>query len=324
MKSGFILTLSAALVSGLLIGSADARTLRFGHSATETNPRHEAALFFAKRVAELTGGKLTVTVAANAQYGDDIEMITGLRLGTIDLSISSQGGLSGIVPEAATIGLPFLFDSVEKAWKVLDGPVGTDLAARASAKGVELLAYWDNGIRHITNNVRPIKTPEDLKGLKLRVPPDPMASDIFTALGANPTAIKFSELYLALQQKVVDGQENPVVNIYSQKFHEVQKYMTLSRHKYEILPFLASKQMWASLSAAEKDAVRKAAAESRDFQRDINTKGEVKDFEGIKKAGVEIFDADPAPFRAATKSVYDKWAAQYPDFVAKIVAASKQ
>src|SRR5690606_36707743 len=204
-----------------------------------------AAVFFAAKVAELSGGALTVSIASNAQLGDDGEMMTALRLGTLDMSISSQGAMAGIVEEATLVGLPFLFRDTQTAWAVLDGAVGDSLSASAEAKGVKVLGYWDNGIRLITNSKHPVTKPEDMRGLKIRIPSDPMANDIFSALGANPVPIPFAETYVALQQGVADGQENPAVNIHSQKFHEVQPHLALSYHKYEFLPFLASKITWA-------------------------------------------------------------------------------
>lgn len=175
-------------------------------------------------------------VGGNSQFGDDVEMLTGLRLGTLDISVNSQGPLSTIVPSAAAFGLPFLFADAEAAWPVLDGPLGEQVAEEAADEQLILLAYWDNGIRQISNNERPIETPEDLAGLSIRTPQDAVTIDTFTALGATPTPMQFSELYLALQQGVVDGQENPLVNIYASKLHEVQKFISMTGHKYEMSP----------------------------------------------------------------------------------------
>ena len=161
------------------------------------------------------------------------------------MSANSQGALSTVVPEFSALGMPYLFQSTEHAWKVLDGPVGEELAKKTEAKGMILLGIMDNGIRHTSNNKRPIAKPEDLEGIKLRTPPDTMTLDIFKSLGANPGPLAFSELYIALQQGVFDGQENPLMNIYSSKLHEVQKYISLTGHKYETTPVLASKMIWA-------------------------------------------------------------------------------
>lgn len=308
-------TLCTAMSSALVAGSVDARELRLGHASTESNPRHDAALFFANRVAELSGGDLTISVASNAQLGDDAEMMTGLRLGALDMSISSQGAMASIIEEATLIGLPFLFKDSETAWQVLDGPVGEQLSERAAAQGVVVLGYWDNGIRLITNNVRPITMPDDLRGLKIRIPSDPMANDIFSTLGANPVPIPFAETYLALQQGVADGQENPAVNIHSQRFHEVQQHLSMSHHKYEFLPFLASNVTWARLSEAEQAIVMEAAAETTAFQRDFAAKANVERLDDMRAAGITISEIDTAAFQEAVAPVYDKWRDRYGEFV---------
>lgn len=316
-------SLCTAMSSVLLSSSLQARELHLGHASTESNPRHDAALFFATRVAELSDGDLTVTVASNAQLGDDAEMMTGLRLGALDLSVSSQGAMASIIEEATLIGLPFLFRDSATAWQVLDGPVGDQLSARAADKGIVVLGYWDNGIRLITNNTRPITEPDDLKGLKIRIPSDPMANDIFTTLGANPVPIPFAETYLALQQGVADGQENPAVNIHSQKFHEVQKYLSMSHHKYEFLPFLASDVTWASLSEAERSVLTEAAKETTAFQRDFAAEANVERLADMRAAGITISEIDTAAFQQAVTPVYNKWRARYGDFVETLTSAAQ-
>ena len=315
---------AAGLSMALLAASAQARTLRVGHGTTETNPRHVAAQFFAKRVDELSNGRLKISVGGNAQFGDDVEMLTALRLGTLDMSLNAQGPLANIVPETGVLSLPFLFKDTRTAWKVLDGPVGEELAAKADAKQLVMLAYWDNGIRHITNNVRPITSPADLKGLKIRLPSDPVAIETFTALGASPTPMAFSELYLALQQGVVDGQENPLMNIFHSKFQEVQKFLSLTSHKYEMTPFLMSKTSWGSLSADDRKVLKQAALEARDHQRELASRADQELRQKLEEAGMKVNEVDIEPFRAATKSVYDKWlSGPHGDLLKRLIAASQ-
>jgi|TARA_R110002012_G_C11671366_1_gene613121 tripartite ATP-independent transporter DctP family solute receptor len=314
----------AVAISATLISSAEARELRLGHSSTESNPRHDAALYFADRVEELSGGDLTVSVNSNAQLGDDVEMMTGLRLGTIDLSISSQGAMASVVEEATLVGLPFLFKDSHVAWEVLDGEVGNTLKERAAESGTVVLGFWDNGIRLITNDVRPVVEPSDLKGLKIRIPQDPMATDIFSALGANPVPIPFAETYVALQQGVADGQENPAVNIYSQKFHEVQDYLSLSHHKYEFLPLLASQTTWNTLTPEQQDILFQAGQDSTDFQRDNAYQANQDRLEEIEASGTQITDVNTEAFQSAVSSVYDKWRDKYPEFVNLIISEAKK
>ena len=319
------LMISVAVCAFGFSGIAEAKTFRFGHGQPAGHPRDQAAQFFAKRVDELSKGEMKITVGASSSFGDDVEMITALRLGTLDFSANSQGPLAAAVPEVAMIGLPFLFKDAPTAWKVLDGPVGDELAKLTEAKKMVLLANWCNGIRHITNNVRPIKTVDDIKGLKIRTTPsDAVVLDIFEAVGANPTPVKFSELYLALQQGVIDGQENPFANIYASKFHEVQKYLSVSGHKYEHTPLLISGVTWGKLSDEEKKIIRQAADESRDFQREVSSKSDLEYKQKIADYGVEIIDLERQGFVDITKPVYEKWKKVHPEFVELISKAAQE
>ena len=207
-------SLLAAAALTLAAGPTFAQTkLTLGHGAAPGNPRHEAAVAFANAVKQKSGGKIEVQVAPSAQLGDDGAMLTALRSGSLDMSANSQGAASTIVPEYAAFGMPFLFADPAAAFKLLDGPLGKELAEKSAAKNLVVLGYWDNGIRHVSNSKRPVLTPADMKGLKIRTPPDAVTIDIMTALGAETQQIKFAELYVALQQGVVDGQENPLANI---------------------------------------------------------------------------------------------------------------
>ncbi|ANG61073.1 C4-dicarboxylate ABC transporter [Marinobacterium aestuarii] len=301
------------------------QVLRLSHNAAPGNPKAEASLRFAELVEAKTEGRIKVEVEGSAQYGDDAESLTNMRLGTMAFSANSQGTTSGVVPEFAALGLPFLFRNLEHAYQVVDGPVGDKLDELANGKGLVLLALWDNGIRHVSNNTRPISTPEDLAGIKLRTPPDPVTLDIFNSLGANPAPLAFSELYIALQQGVFDGQENPLMNIYSSKLHEVQKYISLTGHKYETTPLLASKMIWDQMSKEDQQAVREAAVEAGTLNREMSLAADADLRMKLTDAGVVINEVNQAPFIQQTKPVYDKWAEQYPELVALIVAeAGKQ
>lgn len=301
------------------------QVLRLSHNAAPGNPKAVASQKFAELVEQKTSGRVKIEVGGSAQFGDDVESLTNMRLGTLAFSANSQGSTAGVVPEFNLIGLPFLFRDLNHAYKVVDGPVGAKLDEAANGKGLVLLALWDNGIRHTSNNKRPITKPEDLEGIKLRTPPDTMTLDIFKSLGANPGPLAFSELYIALQQGVFDGQENPLMNIYSSKLHEVQKYISLTGHKYETTPLLASKMIWASLSKADQQAVKEAAVEAGKLNREMSLAADAELRTKLSAAGVQINEVEQAPFVAKTKAVYDKWSAQYPDLVELIVSeAGKQ
>lgn len=316
------LIFGALTAVALLAGSASAEVLKLAHNAAPGNPKDLASKKFAELVEEKTDGRLTIDVGGSAQYGDDVEALTQMRLGTLALSANSQGTTSGIVEEFATVGLPFLFKDLETAWTVLDGDVGAQLDEAAQKHGLKVLAFWDNGIRQTSNNVRPINTPKDLAGLKIRTPPDPMTLDIFTALGANPTPMAFSELYIALQQGVVDGQENPLMNIESSKLHEVQKYISLTGHKYESTPLLISKVIWDGLSTEDQAALTEAAKEAGTYNRQLSKQAAEDLRPKLAEAGVTFNEVDQTPFIEATNGIIEKWQKKYPDLVGSLLEAS--
>ncbi len=301
------------------------KVLRLSHNAAPNNPKSDGSLLFAKLVEEKTEGRIKVEVGGSAQYGDDAETLTNLRLGTIAFSANSQGTTSAIVPEIALIGLPFLFKDLDHAYQVVDSDVGEEIKKAARKKGLEILAFWDNGIRHTSNNKHPIKEPGDLKGMKVRTPPDSMTIDIFEALGASPVSLAFSELYIALQQKVVDGQENPLMNTYSSKLHEVQQYISFTGHKYETTPFIVSKMVFDTLSAEDQELIREAAMEAKDFNRKESQKADEALRVTLTEAGVELNEIEnPEAFRALTQPVYDKWGKRFPELVEQIVKGAGQ
>jgi TRAP-type transport system periplasmic protein len=317
----------AALIAALACASSIsvAQTpikLTLGHNAAPGNPKALGSIFFAEQMSKRSNGRITVQVAGGAQLGDDQTMLTAMRTGTMDMSVNSQGPVAAVVPETAALGMPFLFSSLPQAWKVLDGPVGKELAQKFEAKNLVVLAWWDNGIRQTTNNKRPIVKPDDLKGLKIRTPADPATVDLFQAMGASTQQINFSELYVAIQQGVVDGQENPLANIHSSKLYEVQKYLSLTRHKYESMPFLMSGITWKKLSEADRRLVSEVAAEAAAYERKLMLESDDKLLAEFRKMpNLSINEPDLAPFKVATAKVWDKWEAlPVGDFVKKLRA----
>jgi tripartite ATP-independent transporter DctP family solute receptor len=325
-RKTFTHTLLAIAVSALLPLAAQAQAMKFtlGHGAAPENPRHLASLKFAEVVKAKTGGRIEVQVAPSAQLGDDAAMVTALRTGALDMSANSQGAVSAAVPEYAAFGMPFLFSSAGAAFKLLDGPLGKELADRSAEKGLVLLGTWDNGIRQMTNSKRPITKVEDLKGLKMRVPPDATLVDIVKALGAEAQQIRFAELYVALQQGVVDGQENPLVNIHASKLYEVQKHLALTNHQFQMTPLLISKRTWDKLSDADKKAVQEAAAEASALQRKLSQEADDKLLAELKSKGVQVTTPDKAAFEKATAEVDDKWmAGPIGPYVKKVIGAAR-
>lgn len=313
----------AALAALPLAGHAQAVKLTLGHGAAPGNPRHEAALKFAEVAKARSGGRIEVQVSPSAQLGDDAAMVTALRTGALDLSANSQGAVANAVPEYAAFGMPFLFGSAAQAFKVLDGPVGKELADKSAEKGLVVLGYWDNGIRHMTNSKHPVAKVEDMKGLKMRTPPDTVLVDIMQSLGAEAQQIKFAELYVALQQGVVDGQENPLMNIHASKLYEVQKHLALTSHQFQMTPLLVGKRTWDRLSAADRKALQDAAAEATALQRRLAQESDDKLLADLKAKGVQVTTVDRATFQKATAPVEAKWVSSpIGPFVKKVVAAA--
>ncbi|MES2990306.1 MAG: TRAP transporter substrate-binding protein [Pseudomonadota bacterium] len=326
-RTTFIHTLLALAAGSLLLPlPAQAQTVKLtlGHGAAPGNPRHEAAVKFAEVVKARSGGRIDVQVAPSAQLGDDAAMVTALRTGALDMSANSQGAVANAVPEYAAFGMPFLFATAGQAFKVLDGPLGKELSDKSAEKGLVVLGYWDNGIRHMTNSKRPITKVEDMKGLKMRTPPDTVLVDIMQSLGAEAQQIKFAELYVALQQGVVDGQENPLVNIHASKLYEVQKHLALTSHMFQMTPFLIGKRSWDRLSEADRKAVTEAAAEATALQRKLSQESDDKLLAELKAKGVQVTTVDKAAFEKATASVDDKWlATPIGPYVKKVIAAAR-
>lgn len=315
---------AAALAAPSIARGQGAIRLTLGHNTAASNPRGVAADRWAQVLRERSNGRIEMRVAPSAQLGDDLAMLTSLRTGALDLTVNSQGPASSLVPELAAFGLPFLFADAPAAFRVIDGPVGQEVGRKLEALGLISLGWWDNGIRHITNSKRPINKPEDLRGLKIRTPADPATIDTFQALGAATQQIAFSELYVALQQGVVDGQENPVANIASAKLYEVNKFVSLTAHKWECSPVLASRITWGRLSEADRKMVMDAGADASANNRQLMADADGKLLAEFRaNPAIAVNQADQAAFRAATTGVIDKWEARpFGDFVKRLRAAA--
>ena len=313
-------TVMAAIVATTALTGAASAEVIFAHGANPGNPRYVAAEKWAELYSACAGEE--VNHAAAATMGDDSEMLTSAAAGIIQVSANSQGAMSQVVPEVGLLGLPFLFQDLPTAWKVLDGDVGDMIDARAQNAGLKVLGFWDNGIRNITHTGKHVASPEDVKGMKIRTPPDPMTLAIFEALGANPAPLAWSELPTALQSGVFEGQENPLVNIHSAKLHEITPFVTMTGHKYESTPVVASMVWWSGLSEEARTCALNATAEAGEIQRQMVLDSDAKLRPTMEGDGAKFSDADKAAFQAATASVYDKYAQDYPDLVAALKSAA--
>jgi len=302
-----------------------AQELVMGHGAAPGNPRSLAADKMASLVEQYSDGELQIQVQGSEQLGSDLQMLQQLQTGALGLSANSQGAMANIVPQANVFGLPFLFDSPQAAWEVVDGPIGDKVAEAAEKRGMKVLSWWSNGFRQITNNVRPIQQPEDMQGLKIRTPEDAMTISIIEELGASPTPMAFGELYVALKQGTVDGQENPLVNIISSNLDEVQKYLAMVDYQYQVTPVLIGMSTWQRLSEEERSALLKAAKEAQDYQRGLMlTQGDDLLKEIKEEGSMAVSEVDKAAFRKAVKPVYDQWQEELGGIVTDAQKAAQQ
>ncbi len=321
-----MLTRLSVLLFLLWGGAVQAATvLTLAHIVAPEHPRAKACQYFADTVKKLSKGRILVEVYGNASLGDASAMLKALQNGSLDMTANTQGPVSTIVPEFNAFGMPFLFADSAAAWGALDGPVGQQLAKKSAAKGLIVLGLWDNGIRHFSNSVRPLLKPSDFVGLKIRTPADSVTIDIVEALGAKTQQINFTDLYTALRLGVVDGQENPLINVKEAKLHEVQKFFSLTGHKYEITPFLMGQRTWDTLTAGDQDIILQAAAESTRYQRMLIQKADSDAHNALVAQGLRIDKVDTKPFIAATSRIYDKWyASPIGDYVRAVVQAARE
>jgi tripartite ATP-independent transporter DctP family solute receptor len=302
---------SAALsVSAPYVSSRAAPlTMRFAHFGAEDHPSNVAAKQFADRVASRTDGQIKINIFPNNVLGGPPEQAQQIKLGTIDMGLPTQGQLDKYDTAFAAVMLPFIWDSPQHAFRVLDGPAMAWLAPLAEKQGFILLRNWEYGFRNVTNNVRPINAPGDVKGLKLRTPPELQIQASMEALGATVQAIAFPELYLALSQKVVDGEENPIAVIYFNKFYEVQKHLAITRHIYNNMIHTVSAAAWTRLTPTQQAIFREESASAGELMRKLIADQEDDQIKKIEAAGMAVTRPDLAPFRAMMGPAYERIAA---------------
>lgn len=281
--------------------------LKFGHTGAPNHHYQKIAEQFAARVSELTNGGVKIQVFPSDQLGKQLEITEGVMIGTHDMCQTSDTILSNWIPDFGISNLPFIFNDDWDYRKVFDGPVGDEFAKLVEDKGAVVIGWWENGMRHVTNNRHEIKTPADMKGLNIRVPEGEIFVDTFKALGCNPTVVAFGELYSALQLKTVDGQENPPAHVVTQKFYEVQKYISRTGHIHMSSPILMNKALLEGMPKEYQEAIRKAGREMGPIHTKMVEDLEKEQWKEIAQRGMIITDVDKAPFREAVKPVIEKF-----------------
>ncbi len=298
---------AAALLAG---GAVLAQTeVKLGHVGEPGSLLAASTEEYAKRVNARLAGKVKVVVFGSSQLGGDKEMLQKVKLGTLDMVLPSTV-MSSEVDLFGMFEMPYLVKDREHMKRIEQAVFWPRLAPEAEKKGLRIIAVWENGYRNITNNKRPIKTPDDLKGIKLRVPEGKWRVKMFQAYGANPSPMKFSELFTALQTGVMDGQENPLTQIYSAKLQEVQKYLSLSGHVYTPSYLIVGSRKWATLPADVRKILEDTARETQAFVYETAAREETELLAKLKQAGMQVNEVDKDAFFAASKPIYEEFSTE--------------
>lgn len=298
---------AAAFLAMVLAGHATAaQTLKFSHTDNPGGSRQAAAEVFAEKVAEYTNGRYDVKIFPSGQLANDPKAIEMMQFGAVDFTVSATGSYAPHLPSLNLTAMPFLVDTYEQGWELYDnsewlqGEFG-----KLPEKGFRVLSTWEAGFRSFTTN-EPLSSPQDAKKMKMRVFPNDMIRWSMEAMGFQTVVMPITDVYLSIQQGVVNGQENPVDTIKSQRFYEVAPYITLTRHVYSPLPLTVSEKTWQSFSDEDKQAIMKAAKDSATFSRDLVKNSVEKQLEEMSAAGAKVSTPDIEPFRSAVQSVYGK------------------
>lgn len=297
--------------------------IKLGTTVNEQDSFHVAAEKFAELVAERTNNAYKIEIYPNAALGDERTMLESMQMGTLDMGIITSGPFVNFTPEMGVLDMPFLFSSNEDVYKILDGEIGKELLTKLENANLKGLAYAERGFRNLTNSVRPVEKAEDIKNLKIRVMENEIYISTFEALGVNTVPMAWTEALTALQQKTIQGQENPVNVIHAYKLWESQKYVTMTRHAYASAIITMSLDKFKSLPADVQKIFIDSAQEAAEYERKWVADNEERQMAELEQNGMEIVkEPDLKSFRTAVKSVYDKYP-EYSEYLSRIEAALK-
>lgn len=297
-------------IEGDVVSEGDEYEIKFGLGLAEDSPQALSVGYFRDIVEERSGGRIDVNIFANSQLGDDLQMMNGLQSGTLEMSYPSSSPATSIVPQLQLFDLPFLFPTPEDADAVLDGEIGQEMLDAFDGSGITALVFSENGYRQLTNSQRTVETPEDVAGLAVRVMENKIQVSIWETLGANPTSMAFGEVFSALEQGVVDGQENPWSTIYTSRFDEVQAYGSETRHVYTPFIMIIGEAFFEGLSEEDQQLIREAAEQSRDYERVISREYDTFAKAELAERGMEVTELSEeqlAAFQEAVQPVYEQW-----------------
>ena len=312
MKRAILLVVCAlmVLVSAQSAMAAKVYKMKLHSVGSETHQSQQSLLDFKKFVEEKTNGEVQVTLHINAALGGDRQATEAMQLGTVECGIIGTSTLATFAPRFNVFDLPFAFKDFKTAYKIIDGPLSGILAKDLESQGLRIIGWGVNGFRNVSNNKQPIRTPADMSGMKIRCMENPIHIATFKAMGANPTPMSFAELYTALAQKTVDGQDNPVVLTYSSKFYEVQNFYSLTGHIFAVAPLVVSESFFQSLPKEYQEVVMEAGKRYEVSERQATEKQDVEMLKLLKATGMEVndlTDAERGLFVKATKPVYEEF-----------------
>lgn len=329
MKTKHRVAQAATILFGLIVSASShaqvsEHTFRYANANPPTHPVTMGAEKLASLIKEKSGGKMVLKLFPNGALGGDVQVLSAVQGGTVDMASMNSGILQSQVKEFAVLDFPYLFNNAKETDAILDGPIGKQLGDKLQAKGLMHLAYFELGFRNLTNSRRAVSKADDIVGLKVRVIQSPIYIDTFTALGANPVPMPVTEVYTALEQKTVDAQENAISMTEASKYYEVQKYFTVSQHAYNPQTLMMSAKAWDKLSKDERDIILAASKEASVYQRQLTRDAAEKSLAVLKKNNMEISTLSPAEItkiREKLKPVIDKHSAIVGvDFVKQVYA----
>ena len=303
---GLLIVLSFCSIPTTLL-FAQQYNWKLGHVVAPTHPFQLACVEFAKAVEKDSNGRIKIEVHHSGDLGSEKDLVEQIRFGALEMGLINTGALQGIERKMEVEELPYAWPTRQHAYAALDGKLGQKLKELAEPKGIYILAWAENGYRHMTNNVRPINTPDDCKGLKIRSAEVSMRLDSFKLLGIQPTPIPFTELFMALQQGTVDGAEAPLAVLYSSKFYEVQKYLSLTGHIWGSANFEINKSLWDKLPADLQTIIQKNATACAEYERKLIQQSDVNIITELKNKGMKINEIDTRPFKTATSPIFKKY-----------------
>ncbi len=282
----------------------DVVVLKLGHVAVPDNPYALGAAKFAELVNEKTDGKVVIKLFPNSQLGNQEKLIEGIALGTIDFALTTTAVLGQFESKLLVFGFPYMMRNREHAYKALD-TIGMELGKNLEPKGIKIMGFYENGVRHMVNDVKKLEKPEDMEGLKMRVMTTPVYIELMKALGADPTPMAFGEVYTACQQGTIDGLECPAVHIYQKKFYEVNKYVTKTAHTYESEVLTMSMRTWKKLPEDIQEILVESNREALEYARALAVEQEAGFFKKISESGIcSVDEVDIEPFKEKSKAVW--------------------